>query len=82
MYIYRLVSIDYNKILTLDLITKPIMIMDNIWIASGAMILPGVTIGEGAVVTAGSVVVKDVEPWTVVGGNPAMMIKKRELKND
>ena len=68
MYIYRLVSIDYNKILTLDLITKPIMIMDNIWIASGAMILPGVTIGEGAVVTAGSVVVKDVEPWTVVGG--------------
>ena len=82
MYIYRLVSIDYNKILTLDLITKPIMIMDNIWIASGAMILPGVTIGEGAVVTAGSVVVKDVEPWTVVGGNPAKMIKKRELKND
>ena len=56
--------------------------MDNIWIASGAMILPGVTIGEGAVVTAGSVVVKDVEPWTVVGGNPAKMIKKRELKND
>lgn len=33
--------------------------------------LPGVTIGEGAVVAAGSVVTKDVEPWTVVGGNPA-----------
>jgi acetyltransferase-like isoleucine patch superfamily enzyme len=44
------------------------------------MILPGVTIGEGAVVAAGSVVVKDVEPWTVVGGNPAKVIKKREIR--
>ena len=65
-----------------DLKTKPITIMDNVWIATGAMILPGVTIGEGAVVAAGAVVVKDVEPWTVVGGNPAKFIKKRELKYD
>ena len=42
--------------------------------------LPGVTIGEGAVVAAGAVVTKDVESWTVVGGNPAKFIKKRELK--
>ena len=41
--------------------------------------LPGVTIGEGAVVAAGSVVTKDVEPFTVVGGNPAKVIKKRVL---
>ena len=47
--------------------------------ATGAIVLPGVTIGEGAVVAAGSVVTKDVEPWTVVGGNPARFIKKREL---
>ena len=67
---------------TFDLITKPITIMDNVWVATGAMILPGVTIGEGAVVAAGAVVVKDVEPWTVVGGNPAKVIKKRELTND
>lgn len=62
-----------------DLVTKPITIMDNVWIATGAMILPGVAIGEGAVVAAGAVVTKDVEPWTVVGGNPAKVIKKREL---
>ena len=67
---------------TFDLVTKPITINDNVWIATGAIVLPGVTIGEGAVVAAGSVVTKDVEPWTVVGGNPAKFIKKRELKYD
>jgi putative colanic acid biosynthesis acetyltransferase WcaF len=65
--------------LTVDLIAKPIIIMENVWVTTGAMILPGVTIGEGGVVAAGAVVVKDVEPWTVVGGNPARFIKKRKL---
>lgn len=65
---------------TFDLVTKPIAIKDNVWIATGAIILPGVTIGEGSVVAAGAVVTKDVEPWTVVGGNPAKMIGKRELR--
>lgn len=64
---------------TFDLVTKPIVIRDKVWIATGAIVLPGVTIGEGAVVAAGAVVTKDVEPWTVVGGNPAKFIKKREL---
>lgn len=64
---------------TFDLVTKPITINDNVWVATGAIVLPGVTIGEGAVVGAGAVVTKDVEPWTVVGGNPAKEIKKREL---
>ena len=67
---------------TFDLVTKPICICDNVWIATGAMVMPGVTIGEGGVVAAGSVVTKDVEPWTVVGGNPAKFIKKRMLCND
>lgn len=63
-----------------DLVTKPITIRDNVWVATGAIVLPGVTIGEGAVVGAGAVVTKDVAPWTVVGGNPAKFIKKRELR--
>ena len=65
-----------------DFVTKLILIHDNVWIATGAIILPGVTIGEGAVIAAGAVVTKDVEPWTVVGGNPSKLIKKRVLKND
>ena len=56
--------------------------MNNVWIATGAIVLPGVTIGEGAVVGAGSVVARDVPPWTVVAGNPAREIKKRVLRAD
>ncbi len=59
--------------------SKPISIGSCVWIATDAMVLPGVTIGDGAVISAGAVVTKDVEPWTVVGGNPARFIKKREL---
>ena len=60
-----------------DLVTKPIAIKSGSWIASNAIVLPGVTIGEDAVVAAGAVVVKDVNPRTVVGGNPAKCIKER-----
>ena len=62
-----------------ELVTKPITVGDNCWIATGAIILPGVSIGTGAVVAAGSVVTRNVESWTVVGGNPAKFIKKRVL---
>lgn len=65
-----------------SLITAPIIIKDHAWIAADAFIGPGVTIGEGAVVGARAAVFKDVEPWTVVGGNPAKFIKKRELKDE
>lgn len=54
----------------------PVIIEDDVWIATGAIIFPGITIGKGAVVGAGSVVTKDVEPYTVVAGNPARLIKK------
>ena len=57
--------------------TKKVTIFDNVWIASNAIILPGVTIGEGSIIGAGSVVTKDVKPNTVVAGNPAVVIKKR-----
>jgi acetyltransferase-like isoleucine patch superfamily enzyme len=57
------------------LIAKPIMIKKNVWIGANATILPGVTIGENAVVAAGAVVSKDVPDNTVVGGIPAKFIK-------
>ena len=57
-----------------------VIIKDNAFIFSNALIMPGVTIGEGAIVLAGSVVTKDVEPWTIVGGNPAKLIKMRKQK--
>lgn len=57
------------------LITKPILIKQNAWIGAGATILPGVTVGENAVVAAGAVVSKDVPANTVVGGIPAKLIK-------
>lgn len=64
----------------LPLITAPIVIEDKVWVAADAFIGMGVSIGEGAVVGARACVFKDIEPWTVVGGNPARTIKKRELK--
>lgn len=64
------------------LICSPITICDKVWIAADALIGPGVTIGEGAVVGARAAVFKDVEPWTVVGGNPAKFIKKRMIKDE
>ena len=61
-------------------ISRPIVIKDKAWIGFGGTILKGVTIGEGAVVAAKSVVVKDIEPYTVVGGNPAQVIKRLDVK--
>ena len=64
----------------LPLLTPPISIGDQVWVCADAFIGSDVTVGEGAVVGARAVVVKDVESWTVVAGNPARFIKKRELK--
>jgi putative colanic acid biosynthesis acetyltransferase WcaF len=63
------------------LIVAPIIIQDNAWVAADSFIYMGVTIGQGAVVGARSAVFKDVEPWTVVGGNPAKFLKKREIND-
>lgn len=70
---------DYH-LYSLPDIAKSITIKKFSWIGGQSIILPGVTIGEGAVVAAGSVVTSNVEPYNVVGGNPARLIKKREMK--
>lgn len=66
---------------TMDLVVRPIVIGDNVWIAAKSMILPGVTIGKGAVVGAGTVVAKDVPPWSIVVGNPARVVSERRIRD-
>ncbi|KAL3666470.1 hypothetical protein V7S43_008718 [Phytophthora oleae] len=61
-------------------IGKPITIEDDVWIGGNAVVVPGVTIGRGAVIGAGSVVTKNVPPMCVYAGNPAKFIKKIEAK--
>lgn len=62
-------------------IFREIVIGDFVWIATGAIVLPGVTLGCGAVAAAGSIVTRDVAPYTVVAGNPARPIAVRETKD-
>ena len=66
----------------MKLVVKPIAISGSTWIAAKAVVLPGVTVGEGAVVGCAAIVTHDVEPWTVVVGNPAKFIKKREIEDE
>jgi virginiamycin A acetyltransferase len=54
-----------------------IVVGNDVWIGYNATIMAGVTIGDGAVIAANSTVIKDVEPYSIVGGNPAVLIKKR-----
>lgn len=57
--------------------SKPIVIGKDVWIGANCLILPGITIGDGAVVAGGSVVTKDVAAFTIVAGNPARVLKER-----
>ena len=63
----------------LPLLRLPIVIGPQAWVCADAFIGPGVTVGEGAVIGAAAVVTRDVEAWSVVGGNPARLIKRRIL---
>ena len=69
-------SHDWSKE-TFDLITKPIAIQDGVWICADVFIGPGVTVGENSVVTAGSIVTKDLPPGMICSGNPCVAVKKR-----
>ena len=65
-----------GKMIWSDIASKKIKIEKNAWIGMRSIILKGVTIGEGAIVAAGSVVTKDVPSYTLVAGNPAIIKKK------
>lgn len=65
-----------------SLIIGDIVIHKKVWVAARAFVGPGVEIGEGAIVGATASVYKDVEPWTIVGGNPAKFIKKRVIRDE
>jgi len=62
-------------------IAKPVVIQNNVWIGGKSIILPGVNIGEGSVIGAGSVVVSDIPSYSIAVGNPAKVIKKRTLSS-
>ena len=62
------------------LIKPPIKVGDSVWICADAFIGPSVIVGDGAVVAARAVVIKDVAPWMVVGGHPATPIKRRIIQ--
>jgi putative colanic acid biosynthesis acetyltransferase WcaF len=65
----------------MPLTTAPITLGDRVWITADVFVAPGVTIGDGVVVTARSSVFHDIEPWTVAAGNPARPVKPRLLRS-
>jgi len=64
------------------LVTRPIRVGDLAWVAAEAFLLPGVAVGEGAVIGARSVVTRDMPAWTVCAGNPCRPLRKREWTDD
>lgn len=68
-------SIPYDKVY----VYKPVVIEENVWIGAHVKISPGVTIGEGSVIGLGAVVTKDIPPYSIAGGNPAKVIKQRDI---
>jgi len=69
-------TIPYDEI---DL-PAPVVIGDCVWVGANVMILPGITIGEGAIVAMGAVVTRDVSPGAIVAGNPARVVNQRDME--
>lgn len=74
---------DHGEAIPYDATTidKDVVIEDNVWIGTRVIILGGVTLGEGCIIQAGSVVVKNVEKCTICGGAPAQYIKHRDVEH-
>lgn len=72
----QLISNNHDLVDRMVITCRPVHICRRAWIGAGSTILPGVTVGENSVVGAGSVVTHDVEPDTIVAGNPARVIRK------
>ena len=70
---------DYKKE-TFDLIVKPIILEDGVWVGARSVVCPGVTMKSHSVLSVGSVLTKDAEAYGIYQGNPAVMVKKREIK--
>lgn len=78
--VFATINHDYNPLNRGTMYLKPIVLKERAWIGSNSTILPGVTIGKNSIVAAGSIVTKDVDPNTIVGGNPARFIANLEDK--
>lgn len=74
----QIMTLGHPREISLD--ENPVRICNDAWIGAGAMVLRGVTVGEGGIVAAGAVVTRDVPPHTIVAGNPAVVV--RELSVD
>jgi virginiamycin A acetyltransferase len=76
-YPFKVFGGEWNQV-SLDVVSKgDVVIGNDVWIGNRATIMPGIKIGDGAIIGANSLVAKDVEPYTIVGGNPAKEIRKR-----
>jgi acetyltransferase-like isoleucine patch superfamily enzyme len=69
--------IDHDDRALIERMNPPVVVEDDVWVGVDAIVLPGVTVGRGAVVGAGSVVTRDVDPYTIVAGAPARVLRKR-----
>lgn len=83
MMITQIHNYDNGKKIPYDdtYIYKDIIIEDNVWLGSRVIILGGVTIGEGSIIQAGSVVVKDIPKYAIAGGHPAKVFKYRDIEH-
>ncbi|MET2984690.1 acyltransferase [Aureibaculum conchae] len=68
-------AIPYDKVK----IHKPVIIKDFVWLGDSVIIIPGITIGKGVIAAAGAVITKDVPDFAIIGGNPAKVIKYRDI---